>query len=95
MASASSATDVLYLTDHGNPKAGWDDKCSTYGRFCATLKASIVLSFAAVLLQACISVTSAKLLFKRYAKIVPRRDGGSGNSKGHAAALRRALPEAI
>ena len=85
MASASAATEVFYLSENGSSKSGWDEKCSTFGRFCMILKISILLSFAAVLLQASVSVMSARRVFKRYVK----RSSGRVNPKPQV------LPEAI
>jgi uncharacterized protein (TIGR01569 family) len=70
LSAVSAAGEVLYLTDYGSPKAGWDSKCSVFGKFCNILAISIALSLLAVVLLGTIATLSAKRLFKQhYVKI--------------------------
>ena len=87
MAAASAATEVWYLSENGSSKSGWDEKCSTFGRFCMILKLSTLLAFVALLFQASVSVMSARRLFKRYVKI--------SSSSGRVSAKPQVLPEEI
>jgi uncharacterized protein (TIGR01569 family) len=74
LSAASAACEVLYLTDYGSSKAGWDSKCSVFGKFCNLLAIAIALSLLAVVLLAAIATLSAKRLFKQhYAKIKPAK----------------------
>ena len=69
MSAASAATEVLYLTKYGSDKSGWDQKCSSFGKFCNLLLISIALSLFSVVLLATISILSAKDVFKHYVKL--------------------------
>ena len=69
MSAASAATEVFYLTKYGSDKSGWDEKCSSFGKFCNLLMICIALSLFSVILLATISILSAKDLFKHYVKL--------------------------
>lgn len=68
LAAASSATEVDYLARNGNVKTSWEPLCPTYGFFCRMVRASLVFSFASVLLLAVLSVLSARHLFRHYSR---------------------------
>ncbi|RHN56811.1 putative casparian strip membrane protein [Medicago truncatula] len=66
LAAGAVLTEVLYLAEYGVPTAGWSSACGSFGSFCHKIKASLVITFIAVVCYILLSLISSYRLFSKY-----------------------------
>ncbi|KAL5738423.1 hypothetical protein ACOSP7_031184 [Xanthoceras sorbifolium] len=66
LGAGAVATEVLYLAEKGDTTITWSAACGSFGGFCHKAKASVVITFIAVICYAVISMISSYKLFSKY-----------------------------
>ncbi|KAI5434579.1 hypothetical protein KIW84_021421 [Lathyrus oleraceus] len=66
LAAGAVLSEVLYLTEKGLPTAAWSSVCGSFGSFCHKIKASLAITFVAVICYILLSLISSYRLFSKY-----------------------------
>ncbi|CAK8538101.1 unnamed protein product [Lathyrus sativus] len=66
LAAGAVLSEVLYLTEKGLPTAAWSSVCGSFGSFCHKTKASLAITFVAVICYILLSLISSYRLFSKY-----------------------------
>ncbi|CAL5189946.1 unnamed protein product [Lathyrus oleraceus] len=66
LAAGAVLSEVLYLTEKGLPTAAWSSVCGSFDSFCHKIKASLAITFVAVICYILLSLISSYRLFSKY-----------------------------
>ncbi|XP_045787105.1 CASP-like protein 2A2 isoform X2 [Trifolium pratense] len=66
LAAGAVLAEVLYLAEKGVPSAAWSSACGSFGSFCHKIKASLIITFVAVVCYVLLSLISSYRLFSKY-----------------------------
>ncbi|XP_058748083.1 CASP-like protein 2A2 [Vicia villosa] len=66
LAAGAVLSEVLYLAEKGLATAAWSSVCGSFGSFCHRIKASLAITFVAVICYILLSLISSYRLFSKY-----------------------------
>ncbi|CAI8586114.1 unnamed protein product [Vicia faba] len=66
LAAGAVLSEVLYLAEKGLSTAAWSSVCGSFGSFCHKIKASLAITFVAVICYILLSLISSYRLFSKY-----------------------------